>query len=213
MNISSLTPLGPRVLVKRVPKANKIGSLYIPDQAQEKPEEAEVVAVGIGKNKEGREHEFTVKVGDKVMVSRWIGTDIFIGGEEHAVMFEKDLMGVCDLPEEPELEAVCHFDAGNSMVEQGELDDLYQRLVQDGVVSLLSCDGAPVYVVKLTYAAHRKLIMEDPSVRQSFRFLEAGRNRRNPYTKLGIHKVYGGWAHWIVPAAFNHAGTTPCPHE
>jgi len=98
MNLKSFTPLGQRVLVKRIPKADKIGSIFIPDQAKGKPEEAEVVALGIGLDKDGRKAEFTVKPGDRVMVSGWIGTDIYIGNEEHAVMFEKEIMAIVEEP-------------------------------------------------------------------------------------------------------------------
>jgi chaperonin GroES len=96
MNVSAFTPLCNRVLIQRIAKPEKIGSIYLPDQAKEKPEEASVIALGIGKDKDGKDVEFIVKVGDQVMVSRWMGTDITMDGNEFAVVKESEIMGIIE---------------------------------------------------------------------------------------------------------------------
>jgi chaperonin GroES len=81
---TSIKPLGTRVLVKRIEdeEQKSDGGIFLPDTAKEKPQEAEVVALGNGKNDEGEIVEFSVKVGDKVLISKYGGTEVKIDGDE-----------------------------------------------------------------------------------------------------------------------------------
>lgn len=91
-----IRPLHDRVLVKRVEKEEKTaGGLYIPDTAREKPIEAEVIAVGAGKrDKEGKNIKPEIKEGDRVLFSKYSGTEVTIDGEEHLIMREDDILAV-----------------------------------------------------------------------------------------------------------------------
>ena len=89
-------PLQDRVLVRRVEQEEKTaGGIIIPDTAQEKPMQGEVVAVGKGKRLEdGRLEPLGVKVGDKVIYGKWSGTEVKLDGVEHVILKEEDLFGV-----------------------------------------------------------------------------------------------------------------------
>ena len=91
-------PLHDRVLVRRVEAEEKSqGGIIIPDTAKEKPIEGEVVAVGNGKVLEdGKVRPLDIKVGDRVLFSKYAGTDIKIEGEEHLMMREEDILGVIE---------------------------------------------------------------------------------------------------------------------
>ena len=91
-----IQPLGQRVLVKRTEGEEKsAGGLYIPDTAKEKPQEAKVVALGTGgKDEDGKPIEFTVKVGDVVLISKYGGTEVKIDNEEHLLISESDILGI-----------------------------------------------------------------------------------------------------------------------
>jgi chaperonin GroES len=91
-------PLHDRVAVKRIQQEEKTaGGIIIPDSAQEKPQEGEVVAVGTGYvNDNGDTRPLAVKVGDRVIFSKWSGTEITIEGDEILIMKESDIMGVMD---------------------------------------------------------------------------------------------------------------------
>jgi chaperonin GroES len=92
-------PLHDRVLLKRVESEGKTaGGIIIPDTAKEKPMEAEVIAVGPGAyNDEGDERmKLDVKEGDRVLVSKWGGTEITIDGQELLVVKESDIMGIIE---------------------------------------------------------------------------------------------------------------------
>lgn len=92
----AVKPLADRILVKRVVvEEQKQGSLYIPDSAKEKPQEATVVAVGPGKqNDEGKRIPLEVKVGDRILISKYGGTEVKINGEEHLIMREDDVLAI-----------------------------------------------------------------------------------------------------------------------
>lgn len=92
---SNIKPLGQRVLVKRV-EAEEVasGGIIIPDTAKEKPQEAKVVALGIGKDDDGKDVSFTVKEGDTVLIGKYGGTDVKIDGEEHLIVSESDVLGI-----------------------------------------------------------------------------------------------------------------------
>ena len=89
-------PLHDRVVVKRIdPDAKSAGGIIIPDTAQEKPMQGEVVAVGKGKRLEdGRLQPLDVKVGDKVIYGKWSGTEVKLDGADHVILKEEDLFGI-----------------------------------------------------------------------------------------------------------------------
>lgn len=94
--VSKFRPLHDRVLVRRAaPETKTKGGIIIPDTAQEKPMEGEIVAVGNGHvNDNGELRPLDVKKGDKVIFSKWAGTEITIDGEELMIMKESDIIGV-----------------------------------------------------------------------------------------------------------------------
>jgi chaperonin GroES len=94
INVSTVTPIGDRVFVKVSPSEEKTaGGIYLPDNAKEKPQVGEVVAVGPGKrNDDGSRAELEVKVGDKVLYSKYAGTDIKLGDEDYVLLSEKDIL-------------------------------------------------------------------------------------------------------------------------
>src|ERR1700674_1347854 len=91
-------PLHDRVVVKRVDAEQKTKSgIIIPDTAQEKPQEGEVVAVGPGgRDEAGKLIPIDVKAGDRVLFGKWSGTEIKLDGEELLIMKESDILGVLD---------------------------------------------------------------------------------------------------------------------
>src|ERR1700736_1849861 len=92
----NVKPLGDRVLVKRLgEKEIKQRDIILPDTAKEKPQEGTVAAVGTGKlDDNGKKIEFTVKVGDKVLISKYGGTETKIDGENYLIMREDDILGI-----------------------------------------------------------------------------------------------------------------------
>ena len=92
----SFTPLHDRVLVRRVESEEKTkGGLIIPDSAQEKPQEGEVVACGEGaRNESGDLIPMSVKAGDKILLGKWSGTEVKIDGEDLLIMKESDILGI-----------------------------------------------------------------------------------------------------------------------
>jgi chaperonin GroES len=93
-----IRPLQDRILVKRLEGETKsAGGIIIPDNAKEKPQEGEVIAVGNGKIlDDGKLHKPDVKVGDKVLFSKYAGSEVKIQGTEHLIMREDDLLGVIE---------------------------------------------------------------------------------------------------------------------
>jgi chaperonin GroES len=91
-----LRPLHDRVLVKRLEdQETKRGGLFIPDSAKEKPQQAEVVAVGAGKLLEdGKRAAPDVKAGDKILFGKYSGSDIRIDGDEYLILREDEILGV-----------------------------------------------------------------------------------------------------------------------
>ena len=92
----NVKPLSDRVLVKPLDeKEVKKGGIIIPDTAKEKPQEGEVVALGTGKlDEQGKKIEFTVKKGDRVLISKYGGTEIKFEGENYLIMREDDILGI-----------------------------------------------------------------------------------------------------------------------
>lgn len=91
-----LSPLHDRVLVKRVDQEEKTaGGIIIPDTAQEKPMEGEIVAAGSGARRDdGAIVPLDVKAGDRILFGKWAGTEVKIDGEDLLIMKESDLLGV-----------------------------------------------------------------------------------------------------------------------
>ena len=94
----NLKPLGDRVLVEPVEeKETKKGGIIIPDTAKEKPTEGVVRALGSGKlDDNGKKIPFEVKVGDRVLVSKYGGTEIKLDGKEYKILNSDDILGVID---------------------------------------------------------------------------------------------------------------------
>jgi len=93
-----IRPLNDRILVKRLEQEEKTsGGIIIPDSAKEKPAEGKVVAVGNGKlNDAGQRVAMDVKVGDRVLFSKYGGTDVKLDGEDYLIMREDDILGIVE---------------------------------------------------------------------------------------------------------------------
>ena len=92
----NIRPLQDRVLVRRIDVDEKTaGGIIIPDSAQEKPAEGEVLAVGPGgRDEDGRVHSLDVSKGDRVLFGKFGGTEVKLNGEELLIMKESDIMGI-----------------------------------------------------------------------------------------------------------------------
>jgi chaperonin GroES len=97
-HIMQFRPLHDRVVVRRIESETKTaGGIIIPDTAQEKPQQGEVVAVGPGaRNEAGELVTPDVKAGDRVLFGKWSGTEVKIDGEDLLIMKESDIMGVLE---------------------------------------------------------------------------------------------------------------------
>ena len=93
-----IRPLQDRLIVKRTAEEEKTkGGIIIPDTAKEKPIEGKVIAAGNGKVLEdGKVRPLDVKAGDRILFSKYAGTEIKIDGEEHLIMREEDILGVIE---------------------------------------------------------------------------------------------------------------------
>ena len=93
-----IRPLQDRVIVKRLEEEQKTaGGIIIPDTAKEKPQKGEIVAAGPGKkNEDGKVQPLDIKAGDKVLFSKYAGTEIKVEGDELLIMREDDIMGVIE---------------------------------------------------------------------------------------------------------------------
>jgi chaperonin GroES len=94
--MKSVRPLRDRVLVKRIEQSEeKVGGIIVPDTAKEKPQQAEVVAVGSGRILENGERvPMTLKAGDKVLIGKWSGTDVKIDDQEYLILKEDEILGI-----------------------------------------------------------------------------------------------------------------------
>jgi len=92
----NIRPLQDRILIKRLDEEEQVkGGIIIPDTAKEKPQEAEVVAVGPGKlDDDGKRAPMDVKVGDKVLVGKYSGSDIKIDDEDYVILREDEVLAV-----------------------------------------------------------------------------------------------------------------------
>ena len=93
-----IRPLQDRVIVKRLAEEEKTkGGIIIPDSAKEKPQQGKVVAVGKGKTADdGKLIKLDVKVGDRILFSKYAGTEVKIEDEEHLIMREDDILGIIE---------------------------------------------------------------------------------------------------------------------
>jgi chaperonin GroES len=91
-----IKPLGERVLVKAIEASEEVkGGIIIPDSAKEKPTEAEVIALGTGKKlDDGTTQSFEVKVGDRVIISKYGGTEVKFDGVSYQLLREDDILGI-----------------------------------------------------------------------------------------------------------------------
>ena len=96
--MANFRPLHDRVVVKRVKEEEKTkGGIIIPETAQEKPQEGEIVAVGPGaRDEDGERIPLDVKTGDRILFGKWSGTEVKIDGEDLLIMKESDIMGVIE---------------------------------------------------------------------------------------------------------------------
>jgi chaperonin GroES len=99
----NIRPLYDRIVVRRLEeKEQKIGGLYVPDTAKEKPQEGEVVSVGKGKRLEdGKVVPLDVKPGDRILFGKYSGNEIKIDGEELLIMREDEVLGILEGASKP----------------------------------------------------------------------------------------------------------------
>lgn len=92
-----LKPLGDKIVVKPIEKEEKTKSgIVLPDTAKEKPQEGEVVAVGPGKFEKGERVPMEVKVGDRVIYSKYGGTEVKVEGEEYLILSQSELLAIVE---------------------------------------------------------------------------------------------------------------------
>lgn len=92
-----IRPLHDRVLIRRLIEEEKTkGGIIIPDSAKEKPQEGKVVAIGTGRRDDGKLIPLDVKVGDKILFSKYSGNEVKIEGEEHLILKEEEILGVLE---------------------------------------------------------------------------------------------------------------------
>ena len=92
-----LVPLGDRIVLKQLEAEETTKSgIVLPGQAQEKPQQAEVIAVGPGGVVEGKEVKMEVKVGNKVIYSKYAGTEVKLDGEEYIIVKQNDILAIVE---------------------------------------------------------------------------------------------------------------------
>ncbi|MEN8183881.1 MAG: co-chaperone GroES [Myxococcota bacterium] len=93
-----IRPLQDRLLIQRIDEEEKTkGGIIIPDTAKEKPQEGKVIAAGKGKvSEDGKVHPLDVKKGDRILFSKYAGTEVNVEGEEHLIIREDDVLGVIE---------------------------------------------------------------------------------------------------------------------
>ena len=95
--MATIRPLGDRVLVEPAEAKEQMkGGIYIPDTAKEKPIEGKVIAVGKKTDKDGKEIAFDVKVGDRVLLPKYGGTEVKLDDKDYQLVREEDLLGVIE---------------------------------------------------------------------------------------------------------------------
>lgn len=92
-----LVPLGDRVVIKQLEAEEKTKSgIVIPNQAKEKPQQAEIIAVGPGGMVDGKEVEMQVKVGDKIIYSKYAGTEVKLESEDYIIVKQSDILAIVE---------------------------------------------------------------------------------------------------------------------
>lgn len=93
----NIKPLGDNLLVKMI-EAEPVtkGGIVLPDNAKERPQEAEVLAVGSGRYIDGQKVQLEVKAGDKVLVSKYAGTEVKVEGEKYTILRESDVLAIIE---------------------------------------------------------------------------------------------------------------------
>ena len=92
-----IKPIKDNIVVKRIEESDekKVGSIIIPDTAKEKPMTAEVIAIGSGRTlKDGKEVALDVKVGDRVLIGKYSGSEVKLDGTEYLILKEDDVLGI-----------------------------------------------------------------------------------------------------------------------
>ncbi|KPV45014.1 co-chaperone GroES [Alicyclobacillus ferrooxydans] len=90
-------PLADRVVLRPVDREEKTQSgIFLPDTAKEKPQEGEIVAVGPGRVEDGKRIELEVKVGDRVIYSKYAGTEVKVGDQELLILRESDILAIVE---------------------------------------------------------------------------------------------------------------------
>ncbi|HEV2378528.1 MAG TPA: co-chaperone GroES [Terriglobia bacterium] len=93
----NVRPLHDRIVIKRIEEKETVkGGIIIPDTAKEKPQEAEVMAVGKGKREKGELIPLDVKVGDRILFGKYSGTEIKLDNEEYLIIREDEVLGVIE---------------------------------------------------------------------------------------------------------------------
>lgn len=93
----NLRPLHDRVVVETLAAEQKVGSILLPDSAQEKPHEGKVVAVGVGyRGKDGKIIGLDIKKGDRIIYGKWSGTEVKLEDKKYLIMKESDILGVVE---------------------------------------------------------------------------------------------------------------------
>ena len=93
----TIKPLGDRIVLESIEKEEKTASgIVLPDTAKEKPQEGRVVAVGTGRWENGQKIELEVKVGDRVIFSKYAGTEVKVGDKEYLILRESDVLAIVE---------------------------------------------------------------------------------------------------------------------
>ena len=97
-NVTKIRPLGDRILVKRIEESEEVrGGIIIPDTAKEKPMQGEVQAVGPGRTTDdGKLQKMEVKVGDRILMGKYAGSEVKIDGHEFVILREDDVLGIIE---------------------------------------------------------------------------------------------------------------------
>lgn len=90
----NIKPLGDRVVIKPIEAEEVVGGIVLPGTAKEKPQQGEVVAVGTGEYIDGKKVELEVKVGDKVIYSKYAGTEVKLDGQEYLILKQSDILAI-----------------------------------------------------------------------------------------------------------------------
>jgi chaperonin GroES len=93
----SIKPLGDRIVLEAIEKEEKTASgIVLPDTAKEKPQEGRVIAVGSGRWENGQKIELEVKLGDRVIFSKYAGTEVKVGDKEYLILRESDVLAIVE---------------------------------------------------------------------------------------------------------------------